>query len=420
MLEEVQTSEFLINESRYLICCVTKSINPLDLFAQLSFSHLLPKVYWKYRTSTSAIAGFGKVIELNDIPSITLTKALKGAPLSPSFFGGQSFNPLDAPWQNTLPNTYYFLPRYLIKQEGNHFFLSTFSLQGEVVEPFHISTSKRYKENNFKTISREDSPNLTNWMQRIEGVLKNLKKDSLKKIVPARETSLILNQTINPYSLLAHLSEIQKNCSLFSFQLSEKTFLGATPETLFERKGDTLFTEAIAGTSTSNELSLIKNPKNLDEFSHVTHYLDDVLNKICDSFEKEPLHLISTSNLNHLKVSYRALLKKNVSDCDILKRLHPTPAVCGTPKSQALKELLTLDPFNRGWYAAPMGQVSNLQSHFLVGIRSALVHNNELKCFAGCGIVKASDPIDEWNELEHKISPYLKFVDCYAQLQSSR
>jgi len=76
---------------------------------------------------------------------------------------------------------------------------------------------------------------------------------------------------------------------------------------------------------------------------------------------------------------------------------------------------LELDPFDRGWYAAPIGKVTEDSAQFLVGIRSALVHINTIDLFSGCGIVEGSDPTKEWDELESKIFSYLNFLNQYVR-----
>jgi menaquinone-specific isochorismate synthase len=87
--------------------------------------------------------------------------------------------------------------------------------------------------------------------------------------------------------------------------------------------------------------------------------------------------------------------------------------VGGLPKELALEFLTNQEPFYRGLYAAPLGWVSKSQSDLIVAIRSSLINNHNLTLFAGAGIVNGSDPLSEWEELEHKISQFLK-VSSYA------
>jgi menaquinone-specific isochorismate synthase len=83
--------------------------------------------------------------------------------------------------------------------------------------------------------------------------------------------------------------------------------------------------------------------------------------------------------------------------------LHPTPAVCGEPPEAAVAQIRALEPFDRGWYAGPVGFVGRDETRFAVGIRSALVQGDEVALFTGAGVVEGSDSTAEWQELEAKL-----------------
>jgi menaquinone-specific isochorismate synthase len=114
--------------------------------------------------------------------------------------------------------------------------------------------------------------------------------------------------------------------------------------------------------------------------------------------------------VQHLYNRFSGTLKPQVTDRDLLQALHPTPAMGGFPREKALAFLEKRECFDRGWYAAPLGWISPDRADFVVGIRSALVLGNDLHVFAGGGIVQGSIPQQEWEELEHKISPFKKAI----------
>jgi menaquinone-specific isochorismate synthase len=106
--------------------------------------------------------------------------------------------------------------------------------------------------------------------------------------------------------------------------------------------------------------------------------------------------------VQHLLTAIRAERKSGVSDADIITALHPTPAVGGLPRGPALVMLRMLEPYERGWYASPIGISSSSFADIAVGIRSAVVSGNELYMFCGAGIVRGSEPDAEWRELDNK------------------
>ena len=66
-------------------------------------------------------------------------------------------------------------------------------------------------------------------------------------------------------------------------------------------------------------------------------------------------------------------------------------------------KITEMEPFDRGWYAGPVGWISRDAAEFVVAIRSALAKEKALSLFAGSGIVRGSQPEAEWEENENKI-----------------
>ena len=111
-------------------------------------------------------------------------------------------------------------------------------------------------------------------------------------------------------------------------------------------------------------------------------------------------------NCHHLRTGIAGLLNEDEVDATLLAALHPTPAVGGTPRDAALEWIAAREPFDRGIFAGPVGWVGYDAAEFCVGIRSGLVSGDEIAVYSGAGIVKGSDPMEEWDELEHKMAPF--------------
>jgi menaquinone-specific isochorismate synthase len=105
-------------------------------------------------------------------------------------------------------------------------------------------------------------------------------------------------------------------------------------------------------------------------------------------------------------------MKNTASLFEVIGALHPTPAMGGSPRERALAMIRELEPHERGWYAAPVGWMDGFQyGDFAVGIRSALLSGEKLRLFAGCGIVKDSNPDQEYEETEMKFRPILRALE---------
>ena len=115
--------------------------------------------------------------------------------------------------------------------------------------------------------------------------------------------------------------------------------------------------------------------------------------------EQPSLHRLP--RLQHLSTPIRATLKADATLLQVVAALHPTPAVAGHPRAEALDHIRAHEGFDRGWYAAPIGWIdAHGNGDFIVSLRSALVDGGACRLFAGCGIVADSDPINEYQETE--------------------
>jgi menaquinone-specific isochorismate synthase len=98
---------------------------------------------------------------------------------------------------------------------------------------------------------------------------------------------------------------------------------------------------------------------------------------------------------------------------ELLQALHPTPAVCGYPRDEALEFLRGEEPFDRGWYAGPVGFFDEEgNGAFAPALRSAVAHGRTWRLFAGAGIVAGSRPELEWAETGIKFEPVLRALEA--------
>ena len=213
--------------------------------------------------------------------------------------------------------------------------------------------------------------------------------------------------------MLKTLKRVTPDSYHFAFEFQGVVFLGASPERLYKRQGRAIISEALAGTKPMgvDAKVLLNSPKDRHEHQLVVDVIAGDLGPLCGrlAYQHRP-HIRTLSNGYHLATGFQGYLKDGVKDEDILQSLHPTPAVGGFPKNFALNFIHTREPFGRGWYAGPLGYVGLDRAEFVVGIRSGLVKGKRLSVFAGAGIVRGSNPADEWQEIENKISNFIKII----------
>jgi len=378
-----------------------------DFLEWLDAQTLFPKIYWENPKENMQVAAIGSALELDSIPQISSEGG-------PRFFGGQDFTTRRHQTWGDFPSCKYILPLIEIEQREESAFLCI-NRTTETLS-FDLEYEEKFSEI-LHPISRLDSPSFAVWERHIREILGLISQGVLSKVVPARCTRYEFEKRINPYSILKKLQGKSPAATLFAFQFDhEKAFIGASPETLYRREGKTVKSAAIAGTrrrgSTQEEdqeliQELLNNSKEVREFTIVKKAIQKGLAPLCTELRTQDGRVIQTSTVQHIHHTFEGTLKDNVSDEDLIKALHPTPAVGGLPKNSAIQEIQKREHFDRGWYAAPLGWITHQKAHHLVGIRSALIEKNKLRLFAGAGIVKGSIPLNEWDELEQKISQYI-------------
>jgi menaquinone-specific isochorismate synthase len=197
---------------------------------------------------------------------------------------------------------------------------------------------------------------------------------------------------------------------------------------LYQRNNGTIYSEAIAGTRPRGknefedcvlERELLDSDKERREHAFVIESIQESLNSLCkEVIASKEISVIKLRRLQHLYSKFHGKLKDNISDADILSALHPTPAVGGVPGKEALEQIQTMEPFHRGWYAAPIGWIGYNSAEFAVAIRSGLVNGKSLALYSGGGIVEGSDVNSEWHEIENKIGNFLKALGLNGEAQS--
>ena len=121
--------------------------------------------------------------------------------------------------------------------------------------------------------------------------------------------------------------------------------------------------------------------------------------------------LVRVANIQHLATPIRAQLASPLGAIELAGVLHPTPAVGGEPRAVAERLIPALEGFDRGWYAGPVGWTDTTgDGEFCVALRCALLRGRAAVCYAGCGIVRDSDPAGELAETEVKLGALLPLL----------
>jgi isochorismate synthase len=268
-------------------------------------------------------------------------------------------------------------------------------------------------------VRRESIPGREAWEASVATAVALIRQGSLAKVVLAREERLHGREAFDPFIALARLRAADASAILFALQSGTDWFLGATPERLVRLDQGRVDVTCLAGSIAMGETwperealaaRLLASDKDRQEHEIVVAATTAALEEICEDVTRLPgtPRVVPARSVQHLETPLSARLADAGSVLDLVERLHPTPAVGGYPREQALHVIRELETIERGWYAGPFGWTDvDGSGEFAVAIRSALLSGRRAALFAGCGIVADSDPADEFAETCLKLQPML-------------
>ena len=408
-------------------------VEDLDALSWLCAQRLGSRGYWSDRENQFELAGVGRADVITGNSGVDyrvlmgmLHDRISTARGSVRYLGGLRFS-MDGPKEETWDpfKAYRFiLPRFeVVTLDSTTTFacnmLASENLKTIEAELFALAFSEIDPDISLPApVARHDHPDQEGWLANVEASLDSFERGKYEKVVLARKATFEFNEPINAAVLLRLLKENTSQCFCFCFQpTSGAAFVGASPERLYRRDRNLIRTEAIAGSrprgmspeedeTISRELR--SSEKDLREHRYVVQDIHEALTHLCSVSEAaEKPSVLKLTRCQHLVTTFTGKLRDGVKDADLLERLHPTPAVGGWPTDRALDDIARLEPFDRGWYAGPVGWIGKDAAQFVVGIRSGLIEGTRLHLFSGAGIVDGSTPEKEWDEIENKISDFL-------------
>lgn len=253
----------------------------------------------------------------------------------------------------------------------------------------------------------------------------------LAKVVLARTLRVQAAEVLDPRDIAARLG---RDPSVTTYLMPLPTvagdapawLVGASPELLVSRRGVQVLSHPLAGSARRRAdpaedaqvaQDLLASGKDHDEHRHVVEAIVDALTPWCVRIDAAPRPgLQATDTMWHLGTRIEATLRDPATPvATLLAALHPTPAVCGTPRARALDTLRTLERVPRGFYAGAVGWMdAHGDGDWYVAIRCAHVQGTQARVFAGAGIVAGSEPALEVAETAAKFAALLTALGADA------
>lgn len=235
-----------------------------------------------------------------------------------------------------------------------------------------------------------------------------ISKGKFSKLVLSRKSILEKDNIIDIFQAYHKAVSLYPNATISIFSNSDSLWLSASPEILIKKKSENIYqTVALAGTISDlniNNDDIIWTDKNKNEQAIVSDYIAKVLENRNIKYKISDTKTIKAGALYHLLNEFDLEIKESSIFFDILNDLHPTPAVLGFPKKEALTFISQNENYDREYYSGFIGplEVSG-KTALYVNLRSMKYDKKNVFLYAGGGLVQGSELDLEWNETINKM-----------------
>jgi isochorismate synthase len=260
------------------------------------------------------------------------------------------------------------------------------------------------------------------YMEQVRSIKSSISNGAFQKAVLSRIQTIEGNYLHDMPRLFKAMCRRHPNAFVYLFKSDQHFWMGASPEPLLRLSEGKISTVSLAGTRPYAEKHMDINrwtAKEVLEQEYVTRYIHDVLYafQVRDYRVSSP-YVKKAGNLVHLRTDFSFAVEKIAGRLwEFVDAMHPTPAVAGQPKEDAIRFIKELEPHDRDYYTGFLGPVHNEhQIDLFVNLRCIRITPGYLSLYVGGGITLDSDPEAEWDETRWKAESLMKVIGpCLRQ-----
>ncbi|WP_191982270.1 isochorismate synthase [Secundilactobacillus paracollinoides] len=343
-----------------------------------------------------------------------------------AILGGFPFEQEPSDETGALSNGFFFLPAVMVQRQADgRFCISVIQETAATAEQMLKETLHQLDTADVLLpaqyhMSTETAVAADAWAAGVQETVAEIKRDrTLKKVVLARQLRVTADRRFAPERVWLNARQQNPEAYHVLLKVNGTAFISNTPERLIKFDHDQFQTAAVAGTAprgTTKEqddqlaTQLQRDDKNQREHRYVVDTIAATLRtqQAVVEYDTTP-QILKNKNVQHLYTPITGTLASNWSPFTLLAALHPTPALGGVPRNQALRVIGQVEHEPRGLFGAPIGYLTFHQTgEFVVGIRSAVLRQASATLFAGAGIVSESVAETELAETQLKFKPMLQ------------
>ena len=339
---------------------------------------------------------------LKQLESFAITNSVHGNGTGPVLFASFSFS--------SDEESVLIIPQVIVGKKGDKSWITWI---GSSPQPDLNVTPPDLIHNSITWDSDEHADDA--WKSRVSTAVDRIQSGKLDKVVLARDFTGQAEQDIEPRTILKKLAAEYPS----TWNFSVAGLVGATPELLLRLSRKMVTSRVLAGTISKSgnderdlalAASLARSSKDLEEHLYAVKSVADALEPFCTSTNvPDAPYVLHLANVMHLATDVTGAIAEKLAHVDaftILEQLHPSAAVCGTPREQAGQLITEIESMSRGRYAGPVGWIDAAGDGELgIALRCGQIDGDSIRIFAGCGIVAGSDPDKELAESVAKLVP---------------
>ena len=371
---------------------------------------------WAWVRHGEGLIGWGEAHRV-DVPTGTQRFAQVSAALREWFDGCEVFGDARGPgtgpvafasltfdWEQ--PGSSVVVPRVVLGRRDGRAWLTVIDTDGvpdlPASQPLPEPVRVRYAGTSNSEIA---------WLEAVADAAREIRDSGdLDKVVLARDLQVWAAEDLDIRPVARRLAERFDGCWTFVAD----GLVGATPELLVRRIDTTVESIVLAGSAArgrdldADKLlgeALLASEKDRAEHTPAVASVVDLLRRVCTDVSADPAPwLLKLANVQHLATRVGATVAGSESALDLVGILHPTAAVCGTPRATAMERIRAVEGMDRGRYSGPVGWIDAQGNGELgIALRCAAVEGNRARLFSGAGIVGQSRPEAELEETRLKL-----------------
>jgi len=248
------------------------------------------------------------------------------------------------------------------------------------------------------------------YFKLFEKAKNELENNGLQKVILSRKQELLKKD--NDLDIFERLLDNYPTANgYFFYHPQVGKWMGATPELLLEVNDEKISTMSLAGTAINNGIhSHIWGEKEKEEQRLVTDFIKSKFNKVGVTEVKiSDVKTIKAGHLLHLQTVLSGTIKKEQLN-SVLNSLHPTPAVCGLPRDQAMAFISNEENYDRSFYTGYLGIVEGHNRDYFVNLRCMQLLDKTVIIYIGGGVTAKSNVELEYQETIAKLKTMYKLL----------